>query len=336
MQVKNIVFRMVIFTVALHGSCTNVFSQDIAWMKGLWKAYSGTPYQVPPVHCRYTLQIIATADSAFTGIQSSSFVTDTAVKIMYACSGTMTKNHPTFLRGAILYKKNSAHAGYAWNDCANCNAYTDSIYVADNKIIWLIKADNSGDSSCNGSIAYYRDLNDFNSTVQQQLLSFYTPKEYSSLTLFSTVNNKHKKTILSPEEIVTSTNDTTGTSTDSTLPLVLRERTNKLEQTLQINSPNIEVVLLDDAEIDGDIVSLYHNNVLAIDHKTLGKEVIKYSFKADKQHAHHELILVAENLGSIPPNTALMRIRAGDKKYELTTRANMHENAKVIIEYTGE
>ena len=93
---------------------------------------------------------------------------------------------------------------------------------------------------------------------------------------------------------------------------------------------------LSPAEIDGDIVSLYHNNEEVISHKTLGKEVIKYSFKADKQHTYHELVLVAENLGSIPPNTALMRIRAGEKKYELTTRANLQENAKVIIEYTGE
>jgi hypothetical protein len=121
----------------------------------------------------------------------------------------------------------------------------------------------------------------------------------------------------------------------SNLPPLLRERTNKLMQTVQITAPYIEVILLDDAEIDGDIISLYYNNEEVISHKTLGREVIKYSFKADAAHTHHELVLVAENLGSIPPNTALMRIRAGDKKYELTTRANMHENAKVIVEYTG-
>ena len=121
-----------------------------------------------------------------------------------------------------------------------------------------------------------------------------------------------------------------------TLPQEIITRKNTLVKTLEVSSPDIQVILLDDAEIDGDIVSLYHNNELVLNHKTIGKEMVKYTVKADAEHAHHEFTLVAENLGSIPPNTALVRIRAGETKYEFVVHSDMHENVKFVINYIGD
>jgi len=50
----------------------------------------------------------------------------------------------------------------------------------------------------------------------------------------------------------------------------------------------------------------------------------------------HEFILVANNLGRIPPNTALMRITAGLKVYELFASTSLSENASVVIIYSGD
>jgi len=338
MQSATVFLKAALLLTFLHGSYVHAFSQDISWMKGLWKEYSGTPYKVPPVKCVNTLQITAVADSAFTGIQTTFFAADTTVRTMYACSGLLTQNNKQFRRGDLVYKKNSNHAGYEWNDCANCDARTYSLYIEHDKLILHI-ATNNCDSVCNGTIAYYRNLNAFDSTIKQQLLSFYNSSQHDTSSSYSCYTFIYTNKISTATSSQNDENNATATDASlniSTLPVALRERTNKLAKTLQITSPYIEVILLDDAEIDGDIVSLYDNNEEVLSHKTLGREVIKYSIKADKQHAYHEIILVAENLGSIPPNTALMRIRAGDKKYELTTRANMHENAKVVIEYTGE
>jgi len=325
--------KVVLLLVVLQCSVLCAFSQNISWIKGLWNEYSGMPYKIPPVKCINALQITTVADSTFTGLQTTYFTTDTTIQITYACSGLLTKNKKQFYRGKVLYKKNSNQHGYKWNECAGCDARLCSLYVEQDKIILLIKTD-SCDSACNGTITYYRNLNDFDSITQRRLISLYSKPQYSSLLTAYTLTKTNKDGVAATAQHDTLT--VNKSVTDNALPPVLRERKNKLAQTLQITAPYIEVILLDDAEIDGDIVSLYHNNEEVINHKTLGKEVIKYSFKADKQHTYHELVLVAENLGSIPPNTALMRIRAGDKKYELTTRANLQENAKVIIEYTGE
>ena len=43
--------------------------------------------------------------------------------------------------------------------------------------------------------------------------------------------------------------------------------------------------------------------------------------------------MVAENLGSIPPNTALIVVYAGNKRYELFSSASLEENAVLVFEY---
>ena len=43
--------------------------------------------------------------------------------------------------------------------------------------------------------------------------------------------------------------------------------------------------------------------------------------------------MVGENLGSIPPNTALMIINAGDKRYQLYLTSDEQKNAMVRFIY---
>ena len=43
------------------------------------------------------------------------------------------------------------------------------------------------------------------------------------------------------------------------------------------------------------------------------------------------LTLVAENLGSIPPNTGLLIIQDGSQRYQIRFSADMQTNASVII-----
>jgi hypothetical protein len=47
----------------------------------------------------------------------------------------------------------------------------------------------------------------------------------------------------------------------------------------------------------------------------------------------YELVMFAENLGSFPPNTALVVVTAGKKRYEFHSSANLNENAKLQFNY---
>jgi hypothetical protein len=45
------------------------------------------------------------------------------------------------------------------------------------------------------------------------------------------------------------------------------------------------------------------------------------------------LVMVAENLGRIPPNTSLMIVQDGDKRYEVRITSTEQKNAMVRFRY---
>ena len=105
--------------------------------------------------------------------------------------------------------------------------------------------------------------------------------------------------------------------------------------TYHITSPDILIELFDNGEIDGDRVSVYHNNALIVSNQTLGTKAITLNIHADATNREHEFVLIAENLGSIPPNSALMRITAGKQVYKLTVNTDLKTNARIVFYYDG-
>jgi hypothetical protein len=116
-------------------------------------------------------------------------------------------------------------------------------------------------------------------------------------------------------------------------PDVIRKRSNELVKTLYTSAKEIKIDLYDNGEIDGDSISVYDNNKLIVSRKGLSDKPISFNIKLNEDEPTHEFIMVAENLGSIPPNTALMIINAGGKRYELFITSTEQKNAKVVIEY---
>ena len=115
-------------------------------------------------------------------------------------------------------------------------------------------------------------------------------------------------------------------------PLVLRSRTNSLVKQFETEAGEIKIDLYDNGEIDGDTVSIYHNNELRVKNAKLSQKPVTIRIGIDPAHPHHEVIMVAENLGSIPPNTSLMIITAGTKRYQVFISSTEQKNAKVIFD----
>ncbi|MEX6690111.1 hypothetical protein QTN47_21560 [Danxiaibacter flavus] len=117
------------------------------------------------------------------------------------------------------------------------------------------------------------------------------------------------------------------------IPDVIKERENALVKTITTTSPDIKIQLYDNGEIDDDTITVYHNNEIIAFKKRLSYEPITLNIKASLDDSMHEFIMVADNLGRIPPNTALMVITTGGKRYELFITSTEQKNAKVIIKY---
>lgn len=117
------------------------------------------------------------------------------------------------------------------------------------------------------------------------------------------------------------------------IPKVLIERENNLVKTIQTDESFIQLDLYDNGTIDHDSISVFHNNIQVVKNGGLGYTPITIKVKMSKEDPRHEFIMVAENMGEIPPNTALMVITAGKKRYEIFLTSTEEKNAKVIIEY---
>jgi hypothetical protein len=117
------------------------------------------------------------------------------------------------------------------------------------------------------------------------------------------------------------------------VPEVLKTRENSLVKTLTINSENIVVKIYDNGEIDNDTISVYLDNQLVLSKKKLTASALILNLKMDESNDEHELVMVAENLGDIPPNTSLMIVTAGDQRYEVRITSTEQKNAVVRFKY---
>ncbi len=115
-------------------------------------------------------------------------------------------------------------------------------------------------------------------------------------------------------------------------PPLVRSRSNPLVRQIEIPAGEFTLNLYDNGEIDGDTITIYHNNELLVSHARLSQKPITLNITIDADHPHHEFIMVAENLGSIPPNTSLMVITTATQRFEVFISSTEQKNAKVVID----
>jgi hypothetical protein len=117
------------------------------------------------------------------------------------------------------------------------------------------------------------------------------------------------------------------------IPVILTQRQNDLLKTIIINSEEVMVKLFDNGEIDDDTISVYLDNQLILSKKRLTASALTINLRMDASNPEHELVMVAENLGRIPPNTSLMIVTAGDKRFEVRITSTEQKNAMVRFKY---
>lgn len=110
--------------------------------------------------------------------------------------------------------------------------------------------------------------------------------------------------------------------------LNLEKRENELVTTLSLQTPEVRIDLYDNAEIDNDTVTIFLNNKLLLYKQRLTDKPLTLKLKAFP-NTDYELVMYADNLGSIPPNTALMVVTAGSQKQEVRLAASEKKNAAV-------
>ena len=117
------------------------------------------------------------------------------------------------------------------------------------------------------------------------------------------------------------------------VPAELSGRANELVKTITVNTRDVQLYIYDDGVVDNDTVSVYFDNKLIIHNARLTTQAIIAKIHLDENSPTHEVVMVAENLGEIPPNTSLMVVKAGEQRYEVRIVSTEQKNAVVRFKY---
>jgi hypothetical protein len=118
-------------------------------------------------------------------------------------------------------------------------------------------------------------------------------------------------------------------------PLTIEEkfvtRVSKWVMNIPLQGDSLELRFYDNAEIDGDSISLFLNKQLIFQHiRLLGKAHVVRLAIADML-PENDLVMVAENLGKIPPNTAFMVAIVGENRYEANLQSTESTSALIKL-----
>ncbi|MET0244245.1 MAG: hypothetical protein ABW174_12285 [Flavitalea sp.] len=114
--------------------------------------------------------------------------------------------------------------------------------------------------------------------------------------------------------------------------LKIENREKEIVKELTFDTSKIKIEIYDNAEIDDDTVTVFLNNTMLLYKKRLTDRPLTLSVDVFAG-TDYELMMYADNLGKIPPNTSLMVITAGNKKYELRISASDKKSAVVKFKY---
>ena len=110
-----------------------------------------------------------------------------------------------------------------------------------------------------------------------------------------------------------------------------KEREVEIIQELEVESDSITVDFYDNGEIDGDSISVFYNQQLLAFSQRLSTRSIHFKLGIDTTREFNEIAMFADNLGSIPPNTALMIVNDGRKQYDVRLTSTLQKSAAIRL-----
>lgn len=114
-----------------------------------------------------------------------------------------------------------------------------------------------------------------------------------------------------------------------TVGFKFEKRNNTVLKTIIVESASVRIDLYDNGEVDGDSISVFLNNKLLMTHRRLSTQPITIRLPIEELEEENELVMYADNLGSIPPNTALMVVTDGTKRYEVRITSDLEKSGTI-------
>lgn len=138
---------------------------------------------------------------------------------------------------------------------------------------------------------------------------------------------EQKDTIVEQKNVIVETIQTP--LQENTLDIDYKDRKIVTKDLMHVDKDSVELEIWDSNREDGDIVSLELNGQLILQNYTLtnAKKVLKVYL----QKGENVLILIAHNLGEIPPNTAAISIERDEGKKRVVLESDMGTSQSIKI-----
>lgn len=115
------------------------------------------------------------------------------------------------------------------------------------------------------------------------------------------------------------------------LSIQKENRKSELVNTIATSADSLRITLHDNGEIDNDTVTVFLNGKIIVNQLGLTAKAYETFIPLSDKNAVYSIELMANNLGSIPPNTAYLTIWAGKEKYELRVSSDFSVNARIDV-----
>ena len=109
-----------------------------------------------------------------------------------------------------------------------------------------------------------------------------------------------------------------------------------IQEILKVKDTTVRIYVYDNAVVDGDTISVFVDKLPVLIKKQISEKALFFEFTVHDAGKPVEIIMQAENLGSIPPNTALMVVETLNKRYEVRLSSSFEKHAVVIVTYDPE
>ena len=111
----------------------------------------------------------------------------------------------------------------------------------------------------------------------------------------------------------------------------IEKRVTKSDQSFYFESDSLLLTLYDNGEVDGDTVTVLMNGNVIFSKVGLTTNANSKTIYITPDMDSVNLVMYAENLGSIPPNTGLLIVNDGEKRYDVRFTADLKTNAAIVL-----
>lgn len=103
---------------------------------------------------------------------------------------------------------------------------------------------------------------------------------------------------------------------------------------VNVSSRLLTLEIKDYMRPDNDTISIYYNRSLVVNRLGIGKQTFLYPVKIERQSGLNEIILYANNLGEVPPNTSELIIRDGTRAQRINIESTKQTSAVIYLRYS--